>query len=333
LSRPVADVVRFGVPWTAAVALVGARGAIPDLPGAAHLRDAAAAREWLAALPAERSAYAVAVDSSSAAALGRDYRLVVREPGVCEVFALRSKVAARETPARDGLPFPPPEMVQLVAGIERDYRFYQRFISGGQQTAERLRGMLAQAGPALERMEAVLDFGCGCGRVMRHWKDLHGPRLHGTDYNPYLVEWCRQNLPFAEFSVNGLDPGLDLPAEAFDLVYCYSVFTHLPEPLQAAWLAELVRVTAPGGHLWLTFHGEHAAGDLGEAEQSRFAAGELVVVMMRGDDDLGTNACAAYHPRGYVRDTLAASLQVVAFLPGDRDFIQDAYVLRKPPIS
>jgi SAM-dependent methyltransferase len=333
LSRSVADVVRFGVPWTAAVALVGMRAANPDLPAAAHLRDADAVPAWFAALPPERPAYAVALDASSSAALAPGHRLVVREPGVCDVFALRSKVPPRDTPARDGLPFPPPEMIQLVAGLERDYRFYQRFIAGGQQTAERLRGMLAQAGAALERLQAVLDFGCGCGRVMRHWKDLHGPRLHGTDYNPYLVEWCRANLPFADFSVNGLEPGLDLPDHAFDLVYCYSVFTHLPESLQAGWLAELVRVTAPGGRLWLTFHGEHAAADLAEPERARFAAGELVVVMMRGADDLGTNACAAYHPRDYVRDTLAASLEVVGFLPGDRDFIQDAYVLRKPPIS
>ena len=64
----------------------------------------------------------------------------------------------------------------------------------------------------------MLDFGCGCGRVMRWWKDLESTRLHGTDYNPYLVAWCRQNLPFAEFSVNGLEAGLDLPDGHFDLV-------------------------------------------------------------------------------------------------------------------
>ena len=50
------------------------------------------------------------------------------EPGVCVILALDTLAEPREGPASDGLPFPPPEMVRLAAGISTRHRFYQRFI-------------------------------------------------------------------------------------------------------------------------------------------------------------------------------------------------------------
>ena len=60
-----------------------------------------------------------------------------------------------------------------------------------------MRAILARSGVTIERLGAILDFGCGAGRVLRHWKSLEGPALHGTDYNPELVAWCAASLPFA----------------------------------------------------------------------------------------------------------------------------------------
>ena len=108
------------------------------------------------------------------------------------------------------------------------------------------------------------------------------------------------------------------------------MFTHLPEDLQRPWLDELVRVTAPGGHLLLTFHGEHAMlTDLGEAERARFADGELVVVA-RDAGDYGTNACAVYHPATWIRGEFTAGLDVLDHWPGDSSFKQDAFLMKKP---
>jgi SAM-dependent methyltransferase len=309
-DEAVARVVRLVVP-------PGARVAVEShAAGARALRDAGV--EFL-----------VLAGTEAPASVLEEFRLVRRKPGVCDVLALAERVEPRIGTAKDGLPYPPPEMIRLVAGITSPHRYYQRFIGGGARVAERIGAMVAEAGAPLESLDSVLDFGCGCGRVMRHWRDLHGPAMVGTDYNPYLIEWCRANLPFASFEVNGPEPRLPHPDGTFDLVYSYSVFTHLPEAMQRRWIEELFRVTRPAGHVFVTLHGESRVGALAEEEQRRFAAGELVVVT-RDDRDWGTNNCNAYHPDAWVRDTLAAGLEVVAHVPADDRVPQDSYLLQRP---
>jgi len=70
-------------------------------------------------------------------------------------------------------------------------------------------------------------------------------RFHGTDYNPQLINWCKPNLCFAQFEVNGLSPPLVYEEEQFDLIYALPVFTHLPEDLQLAWMSELSGFLGP----------------------------------------------------------------------------------------
>lgn len=221
-------------------------------------------------------------------------------------------------------PLPPGELIELVAGHKNP----RWFLRGGASAAGVIREMTGRAGRPVARTDAVLDFGCGVGRIMRHWKGTDGPRFHGTDYNPRLIEWCRGNLRFARFGVNTLDGPLAYDSDSFGLVYAFSVFTHLTEPLQKHWMGELGRVLRPGGFLYLTVHGEHYMDKLTDEERGRFAAGELVV---KEAAQVGSNFCAAYHPRRYVEATLAEGFVLLECRPrgarGDSD--HDAYLLRK----
>jgi 2-polyprenyl-3-methyl-5-hydroxy-6-metoxy-1,4-benzoquinol methylase len=258
--------------------------------------------------------------------LERCYRVVVHEEQVCKIFSLQELLEdpLRSRGAPDGLPFPPPEMLCLVAGVFDAGRFYW----GGVLGARCIKGILQVNGLDIGQFRAILDFGCGCGRIMRHWKALRGPQLCGTDYNPYLVDWCRRSLPFAEFSVNELASRLSYEDQQFDFIYTISIFTHLDEPLQAFWMEELTRVLTPGGFLFLTVHGTTRAPELAPEDRQRFDNGELVVC---GQARVGSNACSAYHPEQYVRQTLAKGLTVVDFVPGGaKDANQDVYLLQKP---
>ena len=192
--------------------------------------------------------------------------------------------------------------------------------------------MAARNGIGLGEGHSILDFGCGCGRVTRYWQGVTAARVFGTDYNPTLIDWCSRNLRFAKFGVNQPIPPLSFADRQFDVIYAFSVFTHLTEDLQMAWIHELTRVLAPGGLLLLSTHGERYMGRLDDAERRRFAAGELVV---KNDVSApGTNACAAYHPLAYVRDRLAGELELVDFQPegAKGNPHQDLYVLRKPAL-
>jgi SAM-dependent methyltransferase len=215
--------------------------------------------------------------------------------------------------------------MHLVAGSE-DVAW---FLGSGAAAASCLREALSRNGVRLEDLDAVLDFGCGAGRVTRHWAGLPGPSFHGSDFNPALTAWCARNLPFARFQVNRLDGGLGYAAETFDLVYALSVFTHLSEPLQHFWVDELTRVLRPGGHLFLTVHGACYLPRLSASEQERFRDDQLVVQGVRRE---GSNDCAAFHPEAYVRRTRARGLEVVEFVPEGAlgNPRQDAYLLRRP---
>jgi SAM-dependent methyltransferase len=144
------------------------------------------------------------------------------------------------------------------------------------------------------------------------------------------VDWCRENLAFARFEVNRLEPPLTFADESFDLVYALSVFTHLTDELQLAWRDELRRVLRPGGRLLLTTHGESYAPRLDGGERERFERGEHVV---RWGDVPGTNLCSAYHPERYLRETFAYGFEFVELEPeGARgNPTQDLVVLRKTP--
>lgn len=232
----------------------------------------------------------------------------------------------RRNGAPDGLPIPPPDLIFLVAATTS----ISWFLEGGARAANTLRGAMERRGVAIEELGAILDFGCGCGRVLRHWHDLHQPRVFGTDYSPRLIQWSRQNLPFASLDVNQLAPPLAYEDAAFDLVYAFSVFTHLTEDLQVPWMNELSRVLKPGGHLLVSTHGETYLHRLNQAERGQFVRGRLVV---KNDVKApGSNTCAAYHPHAYVRDRLSVNLELVDFQPegATGNPHQDLYVFHKP---
>jgi SAM-dependent methyltransferase len=104
----------------------------------------------------------------------------------------------------------------------------------------------------------ILDFGCGVGRVIT-WLHALMPaaQFYGCDIDSEAIYWCERNLgTIGAFYNNALDPPLPYPDSSFDLVIAISVFTHLPEERQNAWLRELRRITSSNGHLLLSVQSE-----------------------------------------------------------------------------
>jgi SAM-dependent methyltransferase len=224
------------------------------------------------------------------------------------------------------LPVPAGVLRFLVAGTE-DLKW---FLHAGKLGAQTLVDVLARQGQTLDHFKRILDFGCGCGRVLRHLKGMTGAEVHGSDSNPRAIQWCERHLSFAQFKVNSLEPPLPYPDSTFDLIYAFSVFTHLTEPLQARWMDELHRVLVPGGSLILTVHGDKCAEGLLPADRVAYHTGQLVVCQ---PDVVGSNYCNAFHPERYVRGVLAPAFDVVDFIQegAKGNPPQDVYLMRSRP--
>lgn len=241
-------------------------------------------------------------------------------------LAARSELFARRQREADGFPLPPARLRTQIGPLHADADF---FLRSGRHNADLLRELLREQGSSVEGLEALLDWGCGCGRVIRHWAGLTGTRLFGCDIDAKMVAWCNENLHFAQATVNELEPPLPYDAEAFDLVYAFSVMTHLSAELQRSWMSELLRVLRPGGYLLFSTLGEYYASRnrLTALERESFARGELVVLYERS---AGTSLCSAYHPPEYVRRELAPNFEHVAFRAAADDGRHDIHLLRKP---
>jgi SAM-dependent methyltransferase len=236
----------------------------------------------------------------------------------------RRRLDYRFTTAPDGFPLPPAELQYLIT-----HNFdvsAAHFLKSGEDHANQIDQWLTSVGAPLAKSRSVLDFGCGCGRVLRHLKGRTNASLHGCDYNPTLIGWCQRHLPVAQYRVNGLAPPLPYDAGQFDVVYALSVFTHLSAPLQREWFAELARVVRPNGHAIITVLGDLWLHRLTEDERGRLAAGEVIV---RDANLAGRNDCAAFHSAAAV-EALARGFTIAKAVPaGGTDAIQDAYVLRR----
>jgi SAM-dependent methyltransferase len=230
----------------------------------------------------------------------------------------------------DGLAVPPAHLRVLVAGTaEIDW-----FLRSGKAQAGYLHELLDTVASPLDEMDAVLDFGCGCGRIARWFSHVTRPQINGCDYNRELVEWCDSNLNFMRVRKTELEPPLPFPDASFDFIYAFSVFTHLSVDLAARWMAELRRILRPSGFVWFTVHGEGFADRLLPEEHARFAAGEIIV---RLPEIEGTNLCSAYWPPAAVDSMLGSGFETLVHLDPKADPVtahdalleHDAYLVRR----
>jgi SAM-dependent methyltransferase len=336
------DVLRFALPWDAAVIVAGDEvediGRRRTAPLDRALSDADAVAR-LEALRGEGYEYLVFGASrfdwldarpELSAHLDSRFRLVDRTAEACAVYALHG---GGERTGADGMPLPPADLIRMTSGLYRRASdpdaIFRRYEKTGVESAGFIADLLARHGAGMDGFGSLLDFGCGCGRVVRRWASLPA-RVHGSDYNPHLAGWCADHLAFGKFVTNGVEPPLPYEDETFDFAYSISIFTHLDEPLQLPWMDELTRIVRPGGLILITVSGEVYGRRLPAWDQfsEAFGTGRLVV---RRPERTGSNSCAAFHPVPYLHDTLTAGLEMIEHVQGVSEVgWQDAVLLRRP---
>jgi trans-aconitate methyltransferase len=110
---------------------------------------------------------------------------------------------------------------------------------------------------SLSSFSRILDWGCGCGRVARFLIDDVAPeRIYGCDIDSEAIDWLTNALPEAHFAAISALPPTAYPDGFFDLIYGISIFTHLDEEMQFAWLQELRRLVSRDGLVAVSVHGQ-----------------------------------------------------------------------------
>jgi SAM-dependent methyltransferase len=144
--------------------------------------------------------------------------------------------------------FPPVEIQTGLVGsanyraLDEAFRFY---------TFVKTRA--ATLGSPINTNWRLLDFGVGWGRIIRFFlKDIARDNLYGVDVDRSLIVLC--DATGVPAKVEHIEARGTLPHKDgyFDLVIAYSVFTHLPEPIQDIWLAEIARTLRTGGLFFAT---------------------------------------------------------------------------------
>ena len=160
-----------------------------------------------------------------------------------EVTDLVLPLVRRDEDAEEDLPVPP----RALWTVNVDY------LEHGADQVQLMFETLTRAGPAIESVDAVLEFGCGAGRLLRHLADhAREHQVWGVDIDAERIAWAQQHLsPPFRFAACSTAAHLPFEDRTFSLVYAGSVFTHISE-LADSWLLELLRTTRPGGYLFLT---------------------------------------------------------------------------------
>ncbi len=150
------------------------------------------------------------------------------------------------------VPLPPRELRARDIGTGSA----QWFQKSGRLSVVSLEGAMASLGMKWSDFGRILDFGAGCGRLLRHLLPrVPLARVWACDTDAPAVVWLQQNMPRVHARLNSAAVPLAFAPGLFDLVLAIDVFTTMDEVSQDAWLQELRRVTKPGGLLLLTANG------------------------------------------------------------------------------
>jgi ubiquinone/menaquinone biosynthesis C-methylase UbiE len=264
---------------------------------------------------------------------------------------IETLVRSVHEPVIDGVQFatfPDPTLQAMIVGSSNE----QALREAG-QFYKHVKAHYAAANGRPLTDARILDFGIGWGRIARFFaRDVPYGHVHGCDVMPLMVDVCRRSMVPATAAVT--EPYGETPYRAgyFDLVYAYSVFTHLPEHMCVHWLNELHRITKPGSLIVMTVEpprfidfcrsikggGElslwhqylrDAIAKIPDAEK-RAARGELVYIPTGGGPSLPPEVYGdTVIPRAYIAKNWSEQYEVIDYLDDARLFWQAVVVLKR----
>lgn len=242
-------------------------------------------------------------------------------------------------------PFPDKASMRITTTLEDELEFAHHGVT--------IYKCLQDAiGDRWNQFQKILDFGCGCGRVARLFKD-HDVKLFGIDIDPSLITWMKNNLLYMDARTNSVDKPVPFKKNTFDFIFSVSVLTHVNEAYQDKLLKELCRVAKPNSLLALTTHSERAMERVCKEDKMYKLIGVADALFKQAKKDFKIGKYAfipqqnshltsekyqygiSFIPASYIRKHWSKWFEILKIVPGSIHDWQDIIVLKpkkKPSI-
>jgi SAM-dependent methyltransferase len=227
----------------------------------------------------------------------------------------------------------PPSDIGARIGVTNliHYMMFGRSIFHGFEKA-----LMKNFGKSFTAFSTIVDWGCGSARVARHVLASLEQRskLIGFDIDGAAVEWANMNVgPY--FKACKVSPPLDQATGSVDLVYAYSVFTHLAAHDLTISVKETARILKPAGVGLFTVLSDRAmiALQCGLSRLDLEAWRECGIFDSMKNTDLDAIQADDYYRnvwvrRYYIERVFKGLFEIVDFI-GSFHFYQDLVVVRR----
>jgi SAM-dependent methyltransferase len=219
----------------------------------------------------------------------------------------------------------PPRALAIRAGVPDPADVIDSYRAVGRDTRATILALLGDDWSFAGKR--VLDFGCGSGKVMRHFlPEAADCELWGCDIDERSVEWINAELhpPLSAFA-NGEAPPLDQPSSSFDLVWSVSVFTHLTDHW-AGWLSELHRVLRPDGLAIISFLG----GAMYEVwNQEPWVPDRIGMTVLNHGQDWELGGPTVFHSPWWLREHWGRAFEILELREGSAPREHGLVLLRR----
>ncbi len=209
------------------------------------------------------------------------------------------------------------------------FRDDDAFVASAVRDVQRLQDLAG-----LTVQTRLMDWGCGAGRLAVGVREHLGriQDYHGVDVQPELIEWAQRHLSAPGFRFTCVDvsnerynpdgsPARTIATDAasIDLLYAYSVFSHMNDVDTPAYLTLIAEALVPGGRAFFTCFVEEGVPDW---EENPAGYGPL--------DWKGRLHCTRFAREHFEEHVNASGLRVELFEYGQETDGQSLYVVQRP---